>query len=183
MNAASSTLLRRSDVFRLAEPFRQQFIHQRIDDVARKFDIRLQRAPHPGNGPDGVAVIDTYTQPIAIEPLACDRPIRVWGGYAKAEDRYVLINSNSTLPEREIWWHELYHVLFSPRTDRRTVFTFNSSYEYRREERRADDFAAAILVPTLVRVNSLDDIEAQFDVSKRLARHAMDLHVALAIER
>jgi hypothetical protein len=177
----NALLLRRSDVFRLAEHYRMQFAHLSLMEIAERFDIHLLREDGREGGPDGVAVIEPILRPIAIESLATPgTQIPIWGGRARQELKIILINRSSRLPEREIWWHEFYHIMNSPRVVARSVHSFDStSHEYRVEERRADDFTAAMLVPDLRGVSSLDDVVERFDVSKRLARHAIELHAAL----
>ena len=177
-------LLRRSEVFRITERFRDELGHLSIEEIADRFDVHVHRTEGAEHGPDGVAIVEAMTRPLAVASLVDEqRVLPVWGGVAMKEARYILLNTRSKLPEREIWWHEFYHILFSPRTSSRQVFTFDGSrHEYRVEERRADDFAAAMLVPSIAGLTSLEDIIAQYNVSKRLARHALELHVALSKE-
>jgi hypothetical protein len=174
-------LLRRSEVFRLADRFRKEFSDLRIEDIAERFEIKLLYTDGPESAPDGVAILQPFTRPLAVSSLVSpnDR-VRVWGGVEHAIERVVLIRRNSLLPLREIWWHEFYHILFSPRSAATTMIVFNgANHEYRVEERRADDFAAAMLVPSLEGLTSLDDVIERYSISKRLAQHAMELHAAL----
>lgn len=173
--------LRRSDVFQLAEHYRRLFGNLSIPEIAEKCGIHLRREDGLEGGPDGVAVIESILRPIAVDSLATPgNQIPVWGSRARQELRVILINRASRLPEREIWWHEFYHIMNSPRVSTRSVHAFDSrAHEYRVEERRADDFTAAMLVPDVSGLVSLDDVVERFDVSKRLARHAIELHAAL----
>lgn len=178
---SSAVLLRRSNIFLLANEFRRTLDGMSIDDIAERHGITLYRADGHEQAADGVAIIEPIRRQVAVESLA--KPgsaLRVWGGVSHEELRVILINCRSTVPEREIWWHEFYHILFSPRTGRRTAIEFRvSDHTYRVEERRADDFTAAMLVPSIQGLDTLEDVMARYDVSKRLARHAIRLHAAL----
>jgi hypothetical protein len=158
----------------IAESIRSTFDPREIDAVARASNILLVRTDGPQGRDAGFAHIEYVQRPALVESLA--RPgesLRVWGASRKVAVRSIAINRNAGIPECEIFWHEYYHLFFSPRgIQHGEQFVHHYSTEgalHFREERRADEFAAAVLVPSLDGCETISDIIEQHGVSERLA--------------
>ena len=105
--------------------------------------------------------------------------IRVVGRERKKIVRSVVINTNAGIPECEIFWHEYYHLFQSPNAIQHSE-RFSHAYStegvlHHQEERRADEFAAAVLVYPIESCEDVGQIVERFGVSERLAKCAMKL--------
>lgn len=75
--------------------------------------------------------------------------------------RLIVLNQNLSYWERRgRAWHELYHALRSPATNGTD----------RREEARADLFAALVMAPIVENGETIDTLQERYNVSARLAR-------------
>ena len=181
MSTMPNTLLapiRRDEILKLAAETRSRFSSASIDDVAHKTDIILVRTNGPFGKDAGFAHIDFFQEPIFIESLA--RPfekIRAWGHRNPRTVRSIVINPNAGIPEREVFWHEYFHLFYSPHAVQRSErFMHRFSTEgalHRQEERRANEFAAAILIPSIRMNLTVTEIAECFAVSDRLAQCAI----------
>ena len=173
--------VRREEILRLAESIREQYDPSDIELVAREREIVLVRTSGGVGREAGFAFIEFTRRPRYLESLSHpEEPLRVWGEDIREPVRSIVINMNSGIPDREIFWHEYYHLFHSPHAIQRSErFEHHFSTEgvlHTQEERRADEFAAAILIPSLVGCATIADICERFDVSERLARHAIKLY-------
>jgi hypothetical protein len=181
MSTMPNTLLapiRRQDILKLAAETRNRFSTASIDDVAHMTDIILVRTRGPFGKDAGFAHIDFLQEPVFIESLA--RPferVRVWGHTKPEPIRSIVINSNGGIPEREVFWHEYFHLFYSPHAVQHSErFTHRFSTEgalHHQEERRANEFAAAVLIPSILTSLTVSEIAERFGVSDRLAECAI----------
>ncbi|MDP4198141.1 MAG: hypothetical protein Q8922_01780 [Bacteroidota bacterium] len=167
-------LTQRESILSLADEIRASFDPFDIDFAALASGIILIRTDGPVGKDAGFAHIEYVLRPASIESIAHPgESVRVWGASRKIAVRSIAINRNAGLPEGEIFWHEYYHLFFSPRgIQHGEQFVHQYSTEgalHFREERRADEFAAAMLVPSLAGCETISDIMEQHAVSERLA--------------
>lgn len=170
-------------ILSLADDIRSLYDPRAIDEAALASNILLVRTDGPEGKDAGFAHIEYVLRPASVESLA--RPgewLRVWGARKKIAVRSIAINRNAGIPECEIFWHEYYHLFFSPRgIQHGEQFVHHYSTEgalHFREERRADEFAAAVLVPSLADCETIADIMEQHNVSERLALIAARIYGA-----
>jgi Zn-dependent peptidase ImmA (M78 family) len=176
--------LRRADILRIARETRERYDSHTIDSVAKSAGIVLVRMSGPMGRDAGFAYIEYTRRPLFIESLSHpEEPIRLWGASAREPVRSIVINTNSGIPEREVFWHEFYHLFHSPHALQRSErFEHRFSTEgalHSPEERRADEFAVAILVPSLKECQTSDEIAVRFDISERLAKRAIQFYSAI----
>ena len=172
------TPIRREEILRLSHEIRNRFAGASIDDIARINDVMLVRSDGPFGKDAGFACINFIEKPVFIESLA--RPlekVRVWGRAEKRPVRSIVINPNAGIPEREVFWHEYFHLFYSSHSVQRSErfvhhFSTEGALHYQ-EERRADEFAAAILIPSIRSSFSIAEIAERFAVSDRLAKCAV----------
>jgi Zn-dependent peptidase ImmA (M78 family) len=183
LGAPISTIssLRHERIIQLASAIRERYDPRAIDKVAQQNDIVLVRTAGAIGRDAGFAYIEYVRRPELIESLSHpDRPILVWGGWKREPLYSIVINTNSGIPEAEIFWHEWYHLFHSPHDIQRSE-RFEHRYStggvlHNQEERRADEFAAAVLVPSSEECSTMFDIIERFGVSERLAVNAMKLY-------
>jgi hypothetical protein len=165
----------------MAEAIRERFGGVRIDDIAQSCGILLVRSDGPHGKDAGWAMLSFADRPVYLESLA--RPgeaIRVRGLVRRVPVRTIVINPNAGIPEREIFWHEFYHLYFSPQGIQQSErFLHHYSTEgvlHFREERRANEFAAAVLVPREHGCETIGDLMESYGVSERIACIAAAMH-------
>ncbi len=176
--ASIPTPVRRSEILHLARETRACYDPQNIESVAARSGIVLVRMSGPAGRDAGFAYIEFTRKPVYIESLSHpEEPVRVWGAWRREPLRSIVINTNSGIPEREVFWHEYYHLFHSPHGLQRSErFEHHFSTEgtlHTQEERRANDFAAAVLIPDIEECSTILEIAERFDVSERLAAHAI----------
>jgi hypothetical protein len=179
----------REKILALADTIRERFADPfKIDDVAVADEIILVRTAGPAGKDAGFAHVHFIREPVFIDSLA--RPgerSEVWGRENKRTVRSVVINSNAGVPEREVFWHEYYHLFHSPKGIQRSErFEHHYSTEgvlHHQEERRADEFAAAVLVHPIEECLDAAEIMERFGVSQRLAICALRFAKQLAADR
>jgi hypothetical protein len=173
--------IRREAILRIAQDTRIRFANVSIDNVAQECGIVLVREDGPIGKDAGFAHIEYIDEPVFVESLA--RPteqMRVWGRTEKRAIRSIVINPNAGIPEREIFWHEYFHLFYSPDAVQRSEqfhhrFSTEGALHYQ-EERRADEFAAAVLVPSIQASANVTEIAERFEVSERIAKCAVRLY-------
>ncbi len=186
MDTETLSTRHRSTVFlHLAREIRSRFDPRNIESVAAASDIVLVRSSGPENREAGFAYIEYVRRPVFVESLSHpEEPIRVWGRSRLEPLRSIVLNTNSGIPEWEIFWHEYYHLFYSPQgLQHGERFEHHYSTEgvlHSREERRADEFAAAVLAPELVECGpkpnaTAAEIAEEFDMSERLVQRAIAL--------
>ena len=171
---------RRENIIRLAKDIRNRYNPREIDLIADECNIVLVRTTGATGREAGFAYIEIRRYPEIVESLSHpDSPVLVWGGWRHQEIYSIVINTNSGIPEAEIFWHEWYHLFHSPRgiqqSDRFEHRYSTDGVLHNQEERRADEFAAALLIPTLEECETIFDVCAHFGVSQRLAEKAITM--------
>ncbi len=173
--------LRRERIVQLASDIRARYNPREIDYIASEHGIVLIRSAGAVGRDAGFAYIEFVRRPELIESLSHpDRPVLVWGGWRKEPLYSIVINTNSGIPEAEVFWHEWYHLFHSPLGIQRSE-RFEHRYStdgalHHQEERRAEEFAAAVLVPSIEDCMTIFEICERFGVSERLADRAMKLY-------
>lgn len=177
--------IRRADIARLASDVRARIAGLSIDEIAEQEDILLIRTPGPRGRDDGRSELIVEHLPVFIESLAVPgEAIPLWGVRLRRFLSVIFLNENSSRPEREIFWHEYYHIRHSPLGVQR-VERFRDSYSteaalHHHEERRANDFAVAMLVPSIVGFRDASEIAWHYSVSEELAEHAVRYYRAIS---
>ncbi len=174
---------RRERIIQLAADIRGRYDPRAIDFVAQENGIVLVRSAGASDRDAGFAYIEWVRRPELIESLSHpERPVLVWGGWRREPLYSIVINTNSGIAEAEIFWHEWYHLFHSPHAIQGSE-RFEHRYSmggvlHHQEERRADEFAAAVLIPSIEDCVTIFDIIEGYDVSERLARRAVVLYKA-----
>lgn len=174
---------------RLADEIRSRFEDvSSIEDIAAECEILLVIEEGPMGRDAGFAFVQYLSEPTFVESLA--RPgelVRVWGGEQRIAHRSIVINPHGGVPEREVFWHEYYHLFHSPDGVQHSErFPHRYSTEgvlHNQEERRADEFAAAVLIVPLDELDDVPGVMERFSVSERLAKCAMNLARQLEANR
>ena len=171
----------RERIIQLASKIRERYGPRRIEHAASEQGIVLVRSAGPNGRDAGFAYIEYVRRPELIESLSHpEHPVLVWGGWRREPLYSIVINTNSGIPEAEVFWHEWYHLFHSPHDIQRSD-TFEHRYStngvlHNQEERRADEFAAEVLVPSMDGCSTIFEIVERFGVSERLAEKAMKLY-------
>ncbi len=179
----------RERIAALAAEVHTRFVDpDRIDDVALTSGIVLVRNNGPIGRDAGFAHIHSVSAPVYVESLAHPGELsRVWGRETKRIVRSIAINPNAGIPEREIFWHEYYHLFYSPQGIQHSErFAHAYSTEgvlHHQEERRADEFASAVLVHPIEECDSMMEIAEKFGVSERIAMCAFRFARQLKMDR
>ena len=177
------TPVRRDKILRLASEIRERYGPSKIEEAAAENGVVLVRTQGSAGRDAGFAYIHFARQPSYIESLSRpEDPLLVWGSMAadspsKAPIRSIVINTNSGIAEHEIFWHEWYHLFYSPIGIQRSErFEHHFSTEgalHAQEERRADEFAAAVIVGREHSSSTIAELVEQFGISERLATRAI----------
>ncbi|HYM19776.1 MAG TPA: hypothetical protein VEW28_02100 [Candidatus Kapabacteria bacterium] len=165
--------LRRDEIVALAARTREEFKNCPIDEVARREKIILQRIADERTEKAGFCCILDNTAPKPIASKA--RPGETLFSFAeKKRNLYpaIIINPARTKFEQEVFWHEYYHLYYSP--SRKIGAVFFGGYSTagvldKQEERRADLFAAFVLIPTIEKDDTIETLTEKFGVSYALA--------------
>jgi hypothetical protein len=101
--------IRRAEIFQLASKMRESCGSQPIDIVAEYYGIVLVRMAGPVGRDAGFAYIEFTRRPKYVESLSHpEERVRIWGAWTREPARSIVINTNSGIPEREVFWHEFY---------------------------------------------------------------------------
>jgi hypothetical protein len=167
----------RDSIQTTAAAIRERFAGWRLDDIAQATGVMLVRTAGPAGKEGGFALRRWLRRPVYLESLA--RPgeaIRVCGLCRQVPLRTIVINTNAGIPEAEIFWHEFYHLFFSPdgvQASERFLHHYSTEGAlHYREERRANEFAAAVLVPHRHGCETVGELVAAYHVSERIAHIA-----------
>jgi hypothetical protein len=167
----------------LAAEIRERFGACTIDDVALAQNIILIRTDGPHGKDAGFARLHFIQRPAYLESLA--RPgefVRLWQYACRIPIRSIAINRNASIPEPEIFWHEYYHLYYSPsgiQQSERILHHYSTEGALHfREERRANEFAAAVLVPpeAFTECETIHELMERYTVSERIANIAAGLY-------
>ena len=167
------TPLRKAEIIHLADAARKKYHGLSIDQIAERENIILIREPSAVSKKAGYACSIKSEIPKLIPSLS--RPGEFILSYREKEITYhdcIVINPLYGIPEREIFWHEFYHLWYSP--SRKLTIDFYHQYSTggvldTQEERRANMFAAYLLIPEITKEATPQMIIEEFNVSSDLA--------------
>src|ERR1051325_11404561 len=111
---------RKAEIIALAESARKKYFSMSIDTVAERENIILIREPGAASKKAGYACSFKSVTPKKVESLS--QPGKFIFSFAEKEITFqdcIVINPLYGVPEREIFWHECYHLWYSPRSEER----------------------------------------------------------------
>jgi hypothetical protein len=144
------TPFRKADIVALAESARKKYDGMSIDEVAECENIILIREPDANSKKAGYACAIKSESPRQIESLSRSGEFVL--SFREKEITFhdcIVINPLYGIPEREIFWHEFYHLWYSPSRQMKLDFFHQFSTGGAldaQEERRANMFAAYMLI-------------------------------------
>jgi hypothetical protein len=168
------TPYRTHEIIDLAVAARERHDGRSIDEIAEAEEIILMRIPDAAATRAGFSCILKYpsAKPIASSANA---GAALFSFAEQIEVQYpaIVINPLRTDNEREVFWHEYYHLWYSP--SRNTNASFFTEYSTagvmdRQEERRANLFAAYVLIEEISVTDSVESLGLKYRVSPQIAR-------------
>ncbi len=154
-----------------------------IDEVADFENIILIREPEAGSKKAGYACSIKSEAPKRIESLS--QPGKFILSFTEKEITFhdcIVINPLYGIPEREIFWHEFYHLWYSPSRQLKLDFFHQFSTGGTldaQEEKRANLFAAHVLIPRVEESDTPDVLGEKWNVSEELGRIRLQSVVSL----
>lgn len=168
---------RRDEIIALAHQTREQFGAYSLDEIAERLGILFLRRPDPNATKAGFSCIMKHRRRKHIPSVA--RPGKYIFSFHECEeifDQVIVINPFRASHEREVFWHEYYHLYYSPSRgggmDYLGGFSTSGVLD-KQEEWRANLFAAVILIPTLKADDTPIKLAAEFGVSTAIANIRM----------
>lgn len=168
------TPYRRQDIVALAAAARQKHRGRSIDRVADAEGIVFMRVPDPNGTREGFSCMLTSRVPKKIESSSDDRSM-IFSFAEEVEVDYpaIVLNPLCCRHEAEVFWHEYYHLWYSP--SRKGAASFYNGYSTegaldKQEERRANLFAAYVLIPEVQAGDTTQHICDTWGVSPSLAQ-------------
>lgn len=166
--------LRKAEIIHLAGTARKKYEGLSIDEIAEIENIILIREPSTDSKKAGYACSLKSEMPKLIPSVS--RPGEFILSFREKEITFhdcIVINPLYGIPEREIFWHEFYHLWYSP--SRKVTMDFYHQYSTggvldTQEERRANMFAAYFLIPDIETEDTPEIVSEKFSVSDNLAR-------------
>jgi hypothetical protein len=166
--------VRKAEIIGLASLARKKYEGLSLDQVAEFENIILIREPDANSKKAGYACSLKSEAPKLIPSLS--RPGEYILSFKEKEIIFndcIVINPLYGIPEREIFWHEFYHLWYSP--SRKTTMDFFHQYSTggvldSQEERRANMFAAFMLIPEVGEGETAESVCERFGVSREMAR-------------
>ena len=168
---------RRDEIIALAHHTREQFAAHSIDEVAERQGILFLRRPDPNATKAGFSCIMKRKRRKRIPSIA--RPGKYVFSFHEFEeviDEVIVINPLCAPNEQEVFWHEYYHLYYSPSRSGGSAYIggySTSGVLDKQEEWRANLFAAVILVPTLKKGDTAEKLVADFGVTIETANIRM----------
>ena len=140
---------RKAEIVALAGEARRKYFGLSIDEVADLENIILIREPDAASKKAGYACVLKSESPKMIESFS--QPGTYIFSFGEKEIAYhncIVLNPLSGIPEKEIFWHEFYHLFYSP--SRKATIEFYHQYSTggaldAQEENRANLFAKEVL--------------------------------------
>lgn len=176
--------VRTDDIREIAEYYKHKYRGYTIDEIAADEDIILVRMPDMLAKKAGYAVsAPVGTRRKRIPSLAT--PGRMLISYTEWEQIFqdcIVINTayeyademcKFTAPnENEVFWHEFYHVRYSPSENTATQKGAYSMIGVRtaQEERRANTFAAMMVIADTDGCSTIEDVMRKWNVTREVAR-------------
>jgi hypothetical protein len=169
---------RRDEIAALAAETRTRYAGKSIDAIAEDEHLLLIRQPDPNTTKEGFCCVLPRTRRKRLASSA--RPDNELISFAEEEKIFInviIINPCATDNEPEVFWHEYYHLLYSPS---RSGVTFYGGYSSggvldKQEENRANLFAACMLIPTIETDDSMYSLAEKYDVSFEIAKARLQL--------
>jgi Zn-dependent peptidase ImmA (M78 family) len=163
---------RRDEIAALAAETRTRYAGKSIDAIAEDEHLLLIRQPDPNTTKEGFCCVLPRTRRKRLTSSA--RPDTELISFAEEEKTFInaiIINPCATNNQEEVFWHEYYHLLYSPS---RSGVTFYGGYSSggvldKQEEGRANLFAAFILMPDIEEDDTIYSLAEKFDVSLEIA--------------
>lgn len=163
---------RRDEIIALAHHTREQFATYSLDEVAERQGILFLRRPDPNATKAGFSCIMKRKRRKRIPSVA--RPGKYVFSFHEFEevfDEVIVINPLCTNNEQEVFWHEYYHLYYSPSrsggTDYPDVYLTSGVLD-KQEEWRANLFAAYIIIDHIESDDSEYTIAKKYNVSREL---------------
>jgi hypothetical protein len=179
--------VRTDDIRLIAEHFKNKYRGYTIDEVAADEDIILVRMPDTLAKKAGYAV----SAPVGVRRKRIPslvHPGRMIISYTEWEQIYqdcIVINTayntenaenemcKSGAPnENEVFWHEFYHVRYSPTENTSQTKGAYSMIGVRtaQEERRANTFAALMTIGDISDCHTIEDVMRKWGVTREVAK-------------
>lgn len=165
--------LRREEIVALAVEARKRFVGKNIDQVAEYEGLLLIRQPDPNTTKEGFCcVLPTTRRKRLASSVRPDWQLISFAEKEKVFINAIIINPCATNNEVEVFWHEYYHLLYSPS---RSGVTFYGGYSSggvldKQEENRANLFAAYMLIPEIESHDTMYSLAEKYDVSFEIAQ-------------
>lgn len=164
---------RRVEIIGLAHATAEKYRGLSLDEVAERENIILIRQPDPISRKAGYAAAFPMKKLKRLPSSA--RPGEFILSFAEIQISYhdcIVINPKYGIPEPEVFWHEYYHLCFSPsrkmKMDMFQQFSTGGTLD-NQEERRANVFAAYMLIPDIEKADTPISISQKWNVSLELA--------------
>ncbi|MEO6941163.1 MAG: hypothetical protein ABI444_13700 [Candidatus Kapaibacterium sp.] len=161
--------MRRDELILLAAEARKKYAGMSIDEVADREHVFLHRERGPAAASGGYAFAQIEMgwdgQPYVFEAIVLNPEFQNPHG--------------ERISEREIFWHEYFHLWYSPSMidspDRFLHHYSTVGVLHAQEERRANEFTAAVLVGKLELGETAETLSERCGISSSLASIAFDL--------
>jgi hypothetical protein len=166
--------VRRDEIALLAAAVHKKFANTSLDDIAEREGIIFLRVPDEHTFKAGFSCILGSPEPKKLQSSAIPGE-NVFSFSERSRSSYpaIIINSAKTICEAEVFWHEYYHLFYSPsRTGSATFFDgyLTAGVLDKQEERRANLFAAHMLMPSVEKSDTIEMLVEKFGVSAELAK-------------
>jgi hypothetical protein len=164
---------RKAEIVALAEEARKKYHGLSIDEVAELENIILIREPDARSKKAGYASSIRSEAPKRIASLS--RPGSYLLSFSEKEITLhdaIVINPLYGIPEQEIFWHEFYHLWYSPTRKMKADFFHQYSTDTvleNQEEKRANIFAAYLLIPNVEQEDTVQSVSEKWNVSCEMA--------------
>src|ERR1043165_4657881 len=170
---------RREEIAALATEAHAKYIGKSIDEVAEEQGFLLIRLADANTTKEGFCCALPTTRRKRVARIA--RPGIHIISFTEEEPIYIMaiiITPATAANENEVFWHEYYHLYYSP--SRQGGATFFGGYSSggvldKQEENRANLFAACILVPEIAADDTMYSLAEKYDVSFEIAKARLQL--------
>jgi hypothetical protein len=167
------TPYRTDEIIAIARATAERFRGMTIEAVAEREGIILQFLPDATATKAGFCCVLTVSHPKPIASLACvGAALFSFDEEEETIHQAIVINPTRTAHPEEVFWHEYFHLQYSP--SRLGGATFFGGYSTagvldKQEERRADVFSAYLLICEVEPTDTPTTIARRYNSSERLA--------------
>lgn len=165
--------IRRAEIIGLAQAAAKKYRELSLDEIAERENIILVRQPDPTSKKAGYAAAFPTKKLKRLK--SASRPGEFILSFTEIQVTYhdcIVINPQYGIPEREVFWHEYYHLWYSPsrkmKMDLFQQFSTGGTLDSQ-EERRANIFAAYMLIPQIEKGDTVQSICEKWGVSLEMA--------------